>query len=147
MAELIGSSDPFTEARTLTHYALFHKVSGRDREQILALLDNRTTADIERSEALRQTALAQLVDDADAPLSRSGSPLTESLDQRLPRPGRHAAEDDDRVTPAGAQTRQVAISRDLTKEQLYRQAKRLGIRGRSKMSKSQLKMAVGPHHQ
>jgi hypothetical protein len=36
--------------------------------------------------------------------------------------------------------------RDLTKEQLYRQAKRLGIRGRSKMSKSQLKAAVGRHH-
>jgi len=36
--------------------------------------------------------------------------------------------------------------RDLTKEQLYHQAKRLGIRGRSKMSKSQLKAAVGRHH-
>jgi len=36
--------------------------------------------------------------------------------------------------------------RDLTKEQLYRQAKRLGIRGRSKMNKSQLKAAVGRHH-
>jgi hypothetical protein len=40
----------------------------------------------------------------------------------------------------------MAISRDLTKEQLYRQAKRLGIKGRSKMSKSQLKAAVGRHH-
>jgi hypothetical protein len=40
----------------------------------------------------------------------------------------------------------MAISRDLTKEQLYRQAKRLGIKGRSKMSKSQLKSAVGRHH-
>jgi hypothetical protein len=38
------------------------------------------------------------------------------------------------------------IGRDLTKEQLYRQAKRLGIKGRSKMSKSQLKAAVGRHH-
>ena len=40
----------------------------------------------------------------------------------------------------------MAISRDLSKEQLYRQAKRLGIKGRSKMSKSQLKSAVGRHH-
>jgi hypothetical protein len=40
----------------------------------------------------------------------------------------------------------MAISRDLTKEQLYLQAKRLGIKGRSKMSKSQLKAAVGRHH-
>jgi hypothetical protein len=38
------------------------------------------------------------------------------------------------------------IGRDLTKEQLYRRAKRLGIKGRSKMSKSQLKAAVGRHH-
>jgi len=38
------------------------------------------------------------------------------------------------------------IGRDLTKEQLYRQARRLGIKGRSKMSKSQLKAAVGRHH-
>jgi len=37
----------------------------------------------------------------------------------------------------------MAISRDLTKEQLYRQAKRLGIKGRSKMSKNQLKDSDG----
>ena len=34
------------------------------------------------------------------------------------------------------------IGREITKEQLYREARRLGIRGRSKMRKSQLKMAV-----
>jgi hypothetical protein len=34
------------------------------------------------------------------------------------------------------------ISRELTKEQLYREAKRLRVKGRSKMSKSQLKSAV-----
>jgi hypothetical protein len=33
-------------------------------------------------------------------------------------------------------------SRDPTKEQLYREAKRLRVKGRSKMSKSQLKSAV-----
>ena len=38
------------------------------------------------------------------------------------------------------------IDREETKEQLYRKAKRLGIRGRSKMNKSQLKRAVGRHH-
>ncbi len=31
---------------------------------------------------------------------------------------------------------------DQTKEQLYRHAKRLGIKGRSKMNKSQLKSAI-----
>ena len=34
------------------------------------------------------------------------------------------------------------ITRELTKEQLYREAKRLQIKGRSKMSKTQLKAAV-----
>jgi hypothetical protein len=34
------------------------------------------------------------------------------------------------------------ISREPTKEQLYREAKRLRVKGRSKMSKSQLKSAV-----
>jgi hypothetical protein len=33
-----------------------------------------------------------------------------------------------------------------TKEQLYRQAKRLGIKGRSKMNKGALKAAIGRHH-
>jgi hypothetical protein len=36
--------------------------------------------------------------------------------------------------------------REQTKEQLYRQAKRFGIKGRSKMTKSQLKTAVARHH-
>jgi hypothetical protein len=38
------------------------------------------------------------------------------------------------------------IGRDVTKEQLYRQAKRLGIKGRSKMTKGQLEAAVGHRH-
>ena len=33
-----------------------------------------------------------------------------------------------------------------TKEQLYRQAKRLGIKGRSKMNKGALKSAIARHH-
>jgi hypothetical protein len=37
------------------------------------------------------------------------------------------------------------ITRELTKEQLYREAKRLRIKGRSKMSKTQLKAAVSRH--
>lgn len=36
---------------------------------------------------------------------------------------------------------------ELTKEKLYREAKRLGIKGRSKMSKSQLKSAIARHRQ
>jgi hypothetical protein len=36
--------------------------------------------------------------------------------------------------------------RERTKEQLYREAKRLGIKGRSKMTKSQLKTAVDRRH-
>jgi hypothetical protein len=37
------------------------------------------------------------------------------------------------------------ITSELTKEQLYREARRLRIAGRSKMSKSQLKAAVSRH--
>ena len=37
-------------------------------------------------------------------------------------------------------------ARGQTKEQLYNQAKRLNITGRSKMNKRQLKSAVGHHH-
>jgi len=39
----------------------------------------------------------------------------------------------------------MSVTSDLTKEQLYRQAKRLGIKGRSKMSKAQLKSALSRH--
>jgi hypothetical protein len=39
------------------------------------------------------------------------------------------------------------IARELTKEQLYREARRLRIKGRSKMSKGQLKLAVSRHCQ
>lgn len=37
------------------------------------------------------------------------------------------------------------ISREPTTEQLYREAKRLRVKGRSKMSKSQLKSAAAGH--
>jgi hypothetical protein len=33
-------------------------------------------------------------------------------------------------------------TRDMTREQLYREAKRLGIKGRSKMNKGSLKAAI-----
>ena len=36
----------------------------------------------------------------------------------------------------------IAQGRERTKEQLYREAKRLGVKGRSKMNKGQLKAAV-----
>jgi hypothetical protein len=38
--------------------------------------------------------------------------------------------------------RTMAQGRERTKEQLYREAKRLGVKGRSKMNKGQLKAAV-----
>jgi hypothetical protein len=34
------------------------------------------------------------------------------------------------------------VTRDMTKDELYREAKRLGIKGRSKMTKGLLKAAV-----
>jgi hypothetical protein len=34
------------------------------------------------------------------------------------------------------------VTREMTKEELYREAKRLGIKGRSKMTKGLLKAAV-----
>ena len=37
------------------------------------------------------------------------------------------------------------INRDMTKEQLYREAKRLRIKGRSTMTKSQLRAAISRH--
>jgi hypothetical protein len=44
-----------------------------------------------------------------------------------------------RLGERGALTMQ---GRERTKEQLYREAKRLGVKGRSKMNKGQLKAAV-----
>ena len=37
----------------------------------------------------------------------------------------------------------MAQGKERTKEQLYTQAKRMGIKGRSKMNKGQLKAAIG----
>jgi hypothetical protein len=87
MAELISSNEPRKEARALSHSALFHKVDGRDRERIVDLLDNRTTADIARSDELRRAAQAWLVA-AESPVSRSGSaePLPERDKRRVHQP-------------------------------------------------------------
>jgi hypothetical protein len=85
MAELIMSSEPRKEARALSHSALFHKVDGRDRERIVELLDNRTTADIARGDALRQAARAWLAA-AESPVSRSDSTRSASeLRPAIPR--------------------------------------------------------------
>jgi hypothetical protein len=72
MADLIMSRERGKEARALSRSTLFHRIAGRDRERILELLDNRTTADIARGDALRKDAHAWL-EAAHAPLSRSGS--------------------------------------------------------------------------
>jgi hypothetical protein len=44
------------------------------------------------------------------------------------------------TSPKGGQA--MPIGQERTKEQLYRQAKRLGVKGRSKMNKGQLKAAL-----
>jgi len=64
------SSEPRKEARAISHSALFHKLDRADRERIVELLDNRTTAEIARGDALRRSAEAWL-EAAEAPLSRS----------------------------------------------------------------------------
>jgi hypothetical protein len=77
MAGLLGAGEAWDDVRVVSRPALFHRLPGVEREQILELLETRTTADIERSEALHEAALGLLADagteDADAPLSRSGS--------------------------------------------------------------------------
>jgi hypothetical protein len=70
MVELVMSAEPRNEARALSHAALFHKVGGVDRERIVELLDNRTTADITRGDDLREAARAWL-ETAETPVSRS----------------------------------------------------------------------------
>jgi hypothetical protein len=51
------------------------------------------------------------------------------------RPGSHG-------TPTGRRLKPMPIGHERTKEQLYREAKRLGVKGRSKMNKGQLKAAL-----
>jgi hypothetical protein len=46
------------------------------------------------------------------------------------------------LTSRTLEGRTMAQGRERTKEQLYREAKRLGVKGRSKMNKGQLKAAV-----
>ena len=75
MAGLLQADEAWEDVRVVSHSALFRRLAGAEREQILELLDTRTTADIARSDALREVALG-LLDDAeaaDAPLTRSGS--------------------------------------------------------------------------
>jgi hypothetical protein len=77
MAGVLRAAETWDDVRVVSHWALFRRLSGAEREQILELLDTRTTADIARSDALREVALG-LLDDAeaeaaDAPLTRSGS--------------------------------------------------------------------------
>jgi hypothetical protein len=49
---------------------------------------------------------------------------------------------EDRTATSFERRKIMAQGRERTKEQLYREAKRLGIDGRSKMNKGQLKAAV-----
>jgi hypothetical protein len=38
------------------------------------------------------------------------------------------------------------VTREKTRDELYREAKRLGIKGRSRMTKGLLKAAINRHH-
>jgi hypothetical protein len=82
MADVLMSDEPLKEARALSHAALFHKLAGADRERIVELLDNRTTAEIARGDAICRTAHAWL-EAAEAPLSRSG--VADAPDEHRPR--------------------------------------------------------------
>jgi hypothetical protein len=84
MAGLVMSAEPRKEARTLSYSALFHKIDGRDRDSIVELLDNRTTADIARSDALRAAARAWL-EAAETPPSRSDGAADSPAEQPRPR--------------------------------------------------------------
>ena len=57
-------------------------------------------------------------------------------------PAVHSPETRTAVSAAGPRRKGEWMPTELTKEKLYREAKRLGIKGRSKMTKSQLKSAI-----
>jgi len=77
MAGLVRAEDASKDVRALSQPMLFRAISGAEREQVLELLDTRTTADIARAQALRAAALELLADSgpdvAEAPLTRSRS--------------------------------------------------------------------------
>jgi hypothetical protein len=79
--------------------------------------------------------------------------MVKNAEQRLIRSfwRRHDLFDDGvLITPQSGRERKTSLERgslmaqgrERTKEQLYREAKRLGVKGRSKMNKGQLKAAV-----
>lgn len=89
MADLIMSSNPLEEAQALSHSGLLHELHGADRERIFDLLNSRTTAEVARADALRQTALARLADvqrDKRAGVNRrSGRDRRTGQERRQPR--------------------------------------------------------------
>jgi hypothetical protein len=59
VAELLEHSEEQTEARVLSGSDLLRELRAEDRERILELLNNRSTADVERAALLRQEAIAR----------------------------------------------------------------------------------------
>jgi hypothetical protein len=57
MADLLVEATPKSEARVLSGSELLRELHAEDRERIIEALNSRTTADVERAEALREAAL------------------------------------------------------------------------------------------
>jgi hypothetical protein len=59
IADLLVEATPKTEARVLSGSELLRELRAEDRERIMEALNSRTTADVERAEALRHAALSR----------------------------------------------------------------------------------------
>ena len=59
MVELLMSADALVEARALSYERLLRELRAEDRERIFEELNNRTTGDRVRADALRAAALAR----------------------------------------------------------------------------------------
>ncbi len=59
MVELLMSADTLVEARALSYEGLLRELRAEDRERIFEELNNRTTGDAVRADALRAAALAR----------------------------------------------------------------------------------------
>lgn len=59
MADLLVESTPHAEARVLSGSELLRELRAEDRERIVEALNSRTTAEVERAEALRRAAVSR----------------------------------------------------------------------------------------
>jgi hypothetical protein len=60
LAELLREDEVEAEVSVISADDLLHTLRSQDREQILERLNNRTTKDIQREQALRRAAAARL---------------------------------------------------------------------------------------